>query len=190
MRVVIAGAGSPLGDATAAALREAGHEAIEVTRSVCDLTDFAAVQALAERLGPVDGVLHLVGGWRGGKGLAGQSDEDWEWLRTRIVDTLRNTTRAFLPAIAASPAGRFAIVSSTGVVAPTASNANYVAAKAAAETWLLAVGQALSGTPASVHIERVTALFSDADRAAQPDRDWSKHTHVADLARRFVSYWA
>ena len=44
----------------------AGHEVIEVRRADCDLTDFAAVQALAERLGAVDGVLHLVGGWRGG----------------------------------------------------------------------------------------------------------------------------
>ena len=30
MRVVIAGSGSPLGDATAAALRASGHEAIEI----------------------------------------------------------------------------------------------------------------------------------------------------------------
>jgi NADP-dependent 3-hydroxy acid dehydrogenase YdfG len=189
MRVVIAGAGSPLGDATAAALRAAGHEAVEVTRAVCDLTDGAAVTALAERLGAVDGLLHLVGGWRGGQGLAGQSDEDWEWLRTRIVDTLRHTTRAFLPAIAASPAGRIAIVSSTTLAKPTASNANYVAAKAAAEAWLAAVGQALSGTPGSVHVERVMALVSDADRAADPGRDWSRHTDVTDLAGRFVALW-
>lgn len=190
MRVVIAGAGSPLGDASAAALSAAGHEVIEVRRADCDLTDFAAVLALAQRLGAVDGVLHLVGGWRGGGGLAGQSDDDFDWLWTRIVGTLRNTTRAFLPAIAASPAGRFAIVSATGLARPTASNANYLAAKAAAETWLLATGNALKDAPASVHIERVMALVSDADRAANPDRDYSKYTDVRELAARFVGYWA
>ena len=68
MRVVIAGSGSALGDATASALREAGHEASEIGPDECDLRDFAAVQALAERLGAVDGVIHLVGGWRGGGG--------------------------------------------------------------------------------------------------------------------------
>lgn len=190
MRIVIAGSGSALGDASALALRTAGHEVIEVNRSVCDLTDFAAVTALAERLGPVDGLLHLVGGWRGGGGLAGQSDADWEWLATMIIGTLRNTTRAFLPAISASPAGRIAIVSQTGVQHPTAGNANYTAAKAAAETWLGAVGDALKDTPGRVHIERVVGLYSDADLAASPSKNVSKLTHVDEVARRFVGLWS
>ena len=51
MRVVIAGSGSPAGEATTSALRERGHEAIEIGPEECDLRDFAAVQALADRLG-------------------------------------------------------------------------------------------------------------------------------------------
>lgn len=187
MRVVIAGAGSALGTATAVTLREAGHEAIEVGRTRCDLRDFAAVQALAAELGAVDGVLHLVGGWRGGGGLAGQSDEDWDWLQTMLVGTLRNTTRAFADAVAASPAGVLAIVSQAGVAKPTAGNANYLAAKAAAETWLLAVGHALRDTPATVHIERVVALYSDADVAANPGQDFTRRTHVNELAGRLAT---
>lgn len=189
MRVVIAGSGSALGDATAAQLWAAGHEVIEVGPERCDLRDYAAVHALAAELGAVDGVVHLVGGWRGGGGLAGQSDEDWDWLQTMIVGTLRNTTRAFLEAVAASPAGAFAIVSQTGVAKPTAGNANYLAAKAAAETWLLAVGDALKNSAGRVHIERVMALYSDADQAAEPERDFSRHTHVNDLGRRLAALW-
>lgn len=185
-RVVVAGAGSALGQATVEALTSAGHEAIAVTRSVCDLSDAEAVDALAARLGAVDGLLHLVGGWRGGGGLAGQSDADWRFLDERIVGTLRHTTRAFLPAIAASPAGRIAIVSTTGLERPTASNANYLAAKAAAETWLACVGQGLRNTPASVHVERVLALVSNADREASPDKDFSRYIEVTDLASRLV----
>jgi 3-oxoacyl-[acyl-carrier protein] reductase len=187
MRVVIAGAGSPAGDATASALRERGHEAIEIGPEECDLRDFAAVRELAARLGAVDGVIHLVGGWRGGGGLAGQSDEDWDWLQTMIVGTLRNTTRAFLDAVAASPAGRLAIVSQTGVAKPTAGNANYLAAKSAAETWLLAVGHALKDTRASVHIERVMALYSGRDVEQAPDKDFGRHTHVDELGRRLAA---
>lgn len=187
MRVVIAGAGSPLGDATAAALLASGHQPIEIRRADCDLRDFRAVQQLADRLGAVDGVLHLVGGWRGGGGLTGQSDEDWDWLQTMIVGTLRNTTRAFLPSVAASSGGVMAIVSQHGVAKPTAGNANYLAAKAAAETWLLAVGNALKDTPGRVHIERVTALYSDADVANEPARDFSRQTHVRDLGRTLAA---
>ena len=189
MRVVIAGAGSPAGDATATALRKAGHDVIEITLEICDLRDLEATTNFADDLGAVDGVIHLVGGWRGGGGLAGQSDEDWDWLSTMIIDTLRNTTRAFLPALKESPAGRFAIVSQKAVAHPTAGNANYLAAKSAAETWLLAVGHALKDTPATVHVERVMALVSEQDRRDNPDKDYSRFTDVTELAQRFVALW-
>ena len=97
MRVLIAGASSALGIASAAALESAGHDVIAVgsdagrldavparSREVCDLTDATQVQALATRVGPLDGLLHLVGGWRGGGGLAGQSDDDWRWLNSNV----------------------------------------------------------------------------------------------------------
>ena len=47
-----------------------------VGTEACDLTDEAAVHdarasGCTRPIGPVDGILHLVGGWRGGGGLAG-----------------------------------------------------------------------------------------------------------------------
>ncbi len=161
--VLIAGASSEAGRATAAALGAAGARVVAVgsnaerlaevpaaARYVCDLLDATAVAELAERvraeLGPVDGLLHLVGGWR-----AGRAEDDWGWLNGRIVTTLRNTTLAFRDDLLASPAGRLAIVGSTAVDQPTWSNANYAAAKAAAETWVaaLASGWAKAGTAAA-----------------------------------------
>ncbi len=165
--VLIAGATSAAGLAVAAELSAAGARVIAVGSNaerltalqgrapgvlthVCDLTDFAAVTALADNLrveqfdggrGPIDGLIHLVGGWRGGGGLAGQTDEDWAFLHGHIVTTLRNTTRAFNQDLLASPAGRLAIVSSVAVDKPAPGGANYAAAKAAAETWTRAVGQ-------------------------------------------------
>lgn len=165
--VLIAGATSAAGLAVATVLSAAGARVIGVGSNaerlqslqdrvpglltrVCDLTDFAAVTGLADDLrneqfeggfGPIDGLIHLVGGWRGGGGLAGQTDEDWAFLHGHIVTTLRNTTRAFNDDLLASPAGRLAIVSSVSVDKPAPGGANYAAAKAAAETWTRAVGQ-------------------------------------------------
>lgn len=203
MRILIAGATSALGHATASALLEAGHHVIAVGSNAdrlglvdasahleCDLTDFEAVRSLAAEVGELDGLVHLVGGWRGGGGLAGQSDEDWAWLERRVVGTLRNTTRALAPAIGRSAAGVIAIVSTTGLERPTAGNANYVALKAAAETWLAAVGHELRGTPARTVIKRIKALVSDADRAAQPERDFVGHTDVSALAAELASEFA
>lgn len=195
MKIVIAGATSPLGIATAQRLTEAGHEIVAVgtnagrleaveaeQRIVADLTDPDAVDELAAEVGAVDGLLHLVGGWRGGGGLAGQSDDDYDWLEARVLTTLRNTTRSFATAIGQSDAGRIAIISTTGLDTPTAGNANYLAIKAAAEAWLAAVGHGLKDTPATVHALRVKALVTAEEREANPDRSFPGYSDVVDVA--------
>lgn len=115
-----------------------------VETEVCDLTDEVSVHELAERVharvGAVDGVLHLVGGWRGGGGLAGQSDDDFRFLEQSLT-ALRHVSRAFDADLRASDAGRLAIVSSTAVARPLAGGANYAAVKAASEAWTRAVAQ-------------------------------------------------
>ncbi|WP_174845368.1 SDR family NAD(P)-dependent oxidoreductase [Cryobacterium sp. Hh11] len=175
--VLIAGATSTAGLAVASSLADAGARVVAVGSNLarlqsvlavapeaalyeCDLTDFAAVTALAGAIGPIDGLIHLVGGWRGGGGLAGQTDEDWEFLHSHVVTTLRNTTRAFNADLLAASAGRLAIVSSVSVDRPTAGGANYAAAKSAAETWVRAIGAgfAKAGDTAAAAIFVVRSL--------------------------------
>lgn len=153
--VVLAGATSASGLAVAQALLGVGARVIATGRSeqrlapladagaqveVADATSLEEMTALSSRLGPVDGVVSLVGGWRGGGGLAGQSDEDLRSLLPAL-DAVRSTSRAFDGALRASDAGRFAIVSSTAVARPLAGGANYAAVKAASEAWARAVAQ-------------------------------------------------
>ena len=162
--VLIAGATSRSGLVAARTLVESGAQVIAVGHDpvkleqlaeqldadaawmteACDLTDEQAVDALAERLHArglhVDGLLHLVGGWRGGGGLAGQSDADFRFLE-RSLTALRFVTRAFDGDLRASSAGRLAMVSSTAVARPLAGGANYAAVKAASEAWMRAVAQ-------------------------------------------------
>lgn len=153
--IVLAGATSASGLAVARALVDAGARVVATGRSVerlqplkdagaevevADATSLDDMTALAARLDPVDGVISLVGGWRGGGGLAGQSDEDFRALLPAL-EAVRATSRAFDAALRASDAGRFAIVSSTAVARPLAGGANYAAVKAASEAWTRAVAQ-------------------------------------------------
>ncbi|MDJ0377331.1 SDR family NAD(P)-dependent oxidoreductase [Cryobacterium sp. PH31-L1] len=175
--VLIAGATSTAGLAVASSLADAGARVIAVGSNLarlqsvlavapnaalheCDLTNFSAVTEVAAAVGPIDGLIHLVGGWRGGGGLAGQTDQDWDFLHSHVVTTLRNTTRAFNADLLASSAGRLAIVSSVSVDRPLAGGANYAAAKSAAETWVRAVGQgfAKAGDSAAAVIFVVRSL--------------------------------
>lgn len=221
LRVLVAGAAGASGTAVSRALTAAGAAVVAVGSNrerlakafaddagaampgvatyACDLADPEAVAVLAAAVraeqGPVDGLIHLVGGWRGGGGLAGQSDDDWDFLQRSVMTTLRNTTRTFYPDLAASPRGRAAIVSATAVDSPTAGGANYAAVKAAAETWMRAVAQGFrqdqtkageAGGPGALHSAAVVFVVKalvDADmRAAEPERSFAGHTDVETLA--------
>ncbi|MGJ0389245.1 SDR family NAD(P)-dependent oxidoreductase [Microbacterium sp. CGR1] len=153
--IVLAGATSDSGFALARALLEAGArvvatgrtaERLEPLRAIgaevegADATSLESMTDLAARLGAVDAVIPLVGGWRGGGGLAGQTDADFAALLPAL-EAVRATSRAFDSALRASDAGRFAIVSSTAVDRPLAGGANYAAVKAASEAWTRAVAQ-------------------------------------------------
>ena len=209
--VLIAGATSAAGVAVAAALAGAGARVLAVGSDagrlervlavapqasvyVCDLADFDQVGALAAAVhaehGPVDGLVHLVGGWRGGGGLDGQTDEDWDFLHERVVQTLRGTTRAFNADLLASLNGRLAIVSSVSVDAPTPGGANYASAKAAAETWTRAVGHgfAKAGDTAAAVIFAVRALDGLEPRlAAEVVALWDSPAGALNNTRRILT---
>ncbi|WP_394194613.1 SDR family NAD(P)-dependent oxidoreductase [Microbacterium foliorum] len=153
--ILLAGATSPSGLALARALVDAGARVVATGRSserlhaldalgaqveVADATSLASMTELASRLQAIDAVIPLVGGWRGGGGLAGQTDDDLHALMPAF-DAVRATSRAFDSLLRASDAGRFAIVSSTAVGRPLAGGANYAAVKAASEAWTHAVAQ-------------------------------------------------
>lgn len=209
--VLVAGATSSSGIAAAQALHVAGARVLvagtsaarleerlpfAAGRYAADLADPDSTAGLAGRIhdehGPVDGLIHLVGGWRGGKGLAGQSDDDYAFLHRNVVTTLRNTSRAFYADIAASPVGRLAVVSATAVQHPTASGANYVAAKAAAEAWTMAAAAGLRAAQSgnkhhpvpqhSAALILVIKAFVDASaRRDDPGNEFAGFTEVADF---------
>jgi NADP-dependent 3-hydroxy acid dehydrogenase YdfG len=205
--VLIAGATSAAGLAVASSLADAGAHVVAVGSNLarlqsvlavapeaalyeCDLADREAVTALAAQVsvshGPIDGLIHLVGGWRGGGGLAGQTDEDWAFLHSHVVTTLRNTTRAFNADLLASSAGRLAIVSSVSVDRPLAGGANYAAAKSAAETWVRAVGQgfAKAGDTAAAVIFVVRSLGGlETELAIRVTRLWDEAAASANNRR-------
>ena len=200
--VVVAGSTSAAGVAVVRTLSQAGARVAavdiledrvqelsvaydNVTGYVCNLADLQAVEDLAESvrtdLGPVDGLIHLVGGWRGGTGIKGQTDEDWDFLHTSVLTTLRNTSRAFYDDLATSPVGRLAIVSAQSASSPTADGAAYAAVKSAAEAWTLAVAdgfrqlqggnESLTAQHSAALVLVVKALVDDRMRAST--QSWS-----------------
>ena len=205
--IAIAGVGGGLGPLVAQRLAEAGatvagagrdQEALDALAADLDLPperwDGRAVDlldedaargwcaSLIERFGRVDGLIHLVGGWRGGQPLQEAPLEDWELLHDLLVRTVQHTSRAFHDQLAASPHGRFVLVSSKQAQAPTATNAAYAAAKAAGEAWTLALANGFEGSDATANILVVDAILTPRMRAEEPGKEFPTFTPAEDIA--------
>lgn len=137
---------------------------------------------LRERHGGVDCLLHLVGGWRGGQPLAEAPLEDYHWLHDLLVRTVQHTTRAFCDALTASEHGRFVLVSSSQAQSPEGTNASYAAAKAAAESWTLALADSFKDTRATANIVVVNAILTPRMREESPEKEFRTFTSAEDLA--------
>ena len=137
--------------------------------------------AIDERFGRIDALLHLVGGWKGGDPFTEAPLAHYEWLHDALMRTLQHATRAFHDHIA-HEGGRFVLVSSTQARKPDATNAAYGAAKAAAETWTLALAESLRESGATANIVVVNAILTPKMRAESPDKPFKTFTSVEDIA--------
>ncbi|MFD5030652.1 SDR family NAD(P)-dependent oxidoreductase [Streptomyces sp. NPDC058220] len=220
--VAVAGAAGPAGRATLLRLAEAGatvvaadadvarlaqavdaaryaHGGATVTGDTVDLLDPAATRAWADKtekeFGRIDGLVHLVGGWRGSAGFAETDLADWDLLEKLLIRTVQHTSLAFHDGLLRSDRGRFVLVSAAGAAKPTAGNAAYSAAKAAAEAWTLALGDAFrkaggeEGPGAAAAILVIKALVHDAMRAERPNAKFAGFTDVTDLAEAIAGVW-
>jgi NADP-dependent 3-hydroxy acid dehydrogenase YdfG len=226
VRRLVAGGASVVGvdtdDRRLAEVREGlGRLRDRFTASVVDLVEEEATRAFARRLvgtggsggtggtggtgggtrpGRVDGVVHLVGGYRGGSRFADNTTEDWLFLHSLLIRTVQNVSLAFHDALVASARGRFVLVSATAASSPSAGSAGYAAAKAAAEAWTMALADSFrheqSGRKpdprpqqAAATVLVVKALVHDGLRAASPDAAFDGYTDVADLADVVAGLW-
>lgn len=202
----IAGAGGALGPHVARALVAAGANVALADRSTehvkplvdelpaervhadaVDLLDPRDAEswaaAVALRFGGVDGLLHLVGGWRGGTALTEAPDEDWLAMHDLAVRTTQHASRAVRAHLAeAGASGRFLLVSSLQAQKPGGKNAAYGAAKAAAEAWTLALADDLKGTGATANVVVINALVTPEQRAASPQKAFKTFQGVEDVA--------
>lgn len=221
--IAVAGAGGPAGRATLLRLAEAGatvvgadndpqrlSEAVDaaryasggasVTGDTVDLLDLQSTRDWATHVekdfGRVDGLVHLVGGWRGSETFTKTSLDDWDFLELLLVKTVQHTSLAFHEALQRSERGRYVLISAAAASRPTAGNAAYAAGKAAAEAWTLALADyfrkagGAGGLTSAAAILVVKALVHDAMRAERPNAKFAGFTDVKDLAEAIEGVWS
>ncbi len=127
-----------------------------------DLRDGGAVQsagqAVSAKFGRVHGLVHLVGGWLGGKTIPETSVDDFNSMFDQHVQTTFHLFQAFMPLLAESGWGRVITVSPSTVPNPVAKRGVYTAAKAAQENLMLTLAAELKESNVTANIIQVKAI--------------------------------
>lgn len=146
-----------------------------VVACAADLRDRqAAAQAarqILEQFGTIDIVLHLVGGWTGGKPLVELPETDLEDMVGQHIWTTFHVIQAFVPSMVEKAWGRLVIVSSPSAVQPPAKSGAYASAKAGQEALMLTLARELQGTGVTANILQVRTIDVERKKIEQPSRE-------------------
>ncbi len=142
--------------------RDLDRSADRLLASVVDLRDGKAVRSAADavsaRFGAVQGLIHLVGGWVGGKMLTESSADELESMLGQHVWTTFHLFQSFTPLLVKSRRGRVMVVSASTVPNPPGKTAIYTAAKAAQENLVLNLAAELKEQGVTANIIQVRAI--------------------------------
>jgi NAD(P)-dependent dehydrogenase (short-subunit alcohol dehydrogenase family) len=201
--VVITGAAGNLGRAVAASFAAAGDRLVLVDRSPdrlretaaahdalllapVDLLDadalVAAMDGAAARLGRLDVLCHLAGGFAMGEAAHETSDATWNRMQDLNVRTLRNAARAVVPHLVRAGAGKIVTVGAYAALRGGAGTAAYIAAKAEVIRLTESMSAELRDRGVNVNCVLPTTLDTPENRASMPQADPSRWVPLEALA--------
>ncbi len=142
--------------------RDLNLSAERIFASVVDLRDenavHATVEVIARRFGGIHALIHLVGGWVGGKSIPEASAQDLDFMLGQHVWTTFHLFQAFTPQLVKSKWGRVIVVSASTVPNPPGNAGAYTAAKAAQENLVLTLAAEFKDKGVTANIIQVRAI--------------------------------
>ena len=135
-----------------------------------------------EKFGGVDILIHLVGGWVGGKPLANVAQEEVENMLQQHLWSTLYLTQAFLPQALKNGWGRIVIVSSTVAVNPRANSGPYAIGKTAQETVIRTIAQETKGTGVTANILQINTIDTKHERDSSPSSQNASWTTPEEIA--------
>ena len=205
--VLITGATGALGQATSRVFAQAGARLALTGRSEgslqelaaslglpgdrlfthpADVTDAASVDGLVKQVlvsqGQVDALLHIAGGYRGGKAVADTELDDLDFMLGLNLRSAFLVCRAVLPHMAEQGWGRIVAVGSRSAVQPARRSGVYAASKAGLIALIETIAAEVKGTGITANAVLPSTIDTPANRRTMPKADFSKWVPPAQIA--------
>lgn len=153
---------------------------------IADLSQPSVAQDVTEKalakFGHIDILLHLVGGWSGGKPIVDVEEEQVEHMLQQHLWTIYRLAQLIIPVMSSNHWGRILAISSPVASKPEANRAPYVIGKAAQEALMLAIAQEVKGTGITANIIQVRTIDTKHERDRQPSEKNANWTTPEEIA--------
>jgi NAD(P)-dependent dehydrogenase (short-subunit alcohol dehydrogenase family) len=126
------------------------YHCVLLKRPEVDLTDDASVRAALAGIDAPYGLVHMAGGWAGGK-VSATSSETWSHMMAINATTSFHAIRETLARMDRTRPGRIVAVSSLVTMTKDAGSAAYLVSKSALNALIEATAAELRGTPVTAN---------------------------------------
>ncbi len=150
----------------------------------------SAAEAVAAKFGRIDILLHLIGGWTGGKTLVEAAAGDLAFMLNQHVWTSFNVTQAFVPHLVKNKWGRIVMVTSPFAACPNAKGGPYAIGKAGQESLMLTLSQELKGTGVTANLLQAKTIDVKREKVSFPSPEnasWSTPDELASAILYLLS---
>jgi NAD(P)-dependent dehydrogenase (short-subunit alcohol dehydrogenase family) len=131
----------------------------------------SAADAVVAKFGRADILLHLVGGWTGGKTILDAPSEDLVFMLNQHVWTSFNITRAFVPHLVRNGWGRVIMITSPYADHPTSKGGPYAIGKSGQEALMRVLSQELIGTGVTANLLEVKTIDIKEEKISHPSAE-------------------
>ena len=167
-----------------------GESDTEMRSGVVDLTDLAAARlamsAVVERLGPLNALINVAGGFRW-ETLSDGELETWDLMYRANVRTAATASKAALEHFGDSPeGGRIVNIAAGAALRAGAGMGAYAASKSGVMRLTEALADELKDRGITVNAILPGTIDTPQNRADMPDADFSRWVQPADIAAVIV----